>query len=209
MAAREQDLARPAYEHEAWDEIVEKELTEARALDTFTGELRPAPAGWEIDDDLKAEWALNKMAQEAGDIDRQVMICKTIISRYTDELARLQNKKERKLGHLRDKLARYFETVPHRATKTQQIYDLPSGRLVSKDPGPGYEVDDAKLVEYLKKNAFTDYIKVVEGPKWGDFKKVCKIHRGKDGLPVLVDQDGNVVSGVKVEDREPQFTVEF
>ena len=58
---------------------------------------------------------------------------------------------ERKTSFLKSCLAQYFETVPHKETKTQATYKLLSGQLVFKKPKQKLVKSDDDLIAYFKK----------------------------------------------------------
>ena len=100
-------------------------------------------------------------------------------------------------------LQQYFATVEHKSTKTQESYELPSGKLRLKYPKEKFKIDDSKLLEWLKDNAMIEYIDTKISPKWGEFKKTVAVVGNK-----VVTEEGQVVEGVTVEMTEPEFVVE-
>lgn len=100
-------------------------------------------------------------------------------------------------------LRAYFEYLPVKKTKTQMSYELPSGKLVLKAQQPEYERSDETLIPWLKENK-PEFIKIKESTDWMELKKVLQI--GPDGT-TMCTEDGEVVPGIKVEPREPKFTV--
>ena len=72
-----------------------------------------------------------------------------------------------------------------------------------KFPGPEFTKDDDALLEFLKANHLDDYVQVKETPLWGELKKVVKVVGN-----VVIAEDGQIVDGVKVQERGPIFEVE-
>jgi len=162
--------------------------------------------GFKIDSDKLAEWALKKIAEETAEAQRYINVCKTFVDEYNFKAQKAQERLETKTAYLKSQLQEYFSTVPHKATKTQETYKLPSGTLKMKFGSPKFEVDNDKLVQWLKDNKLTMFIKTEEKAQWGELKKQEKwqCSNGK-----LIDEFGCVVEGVTVEDRPDSFEVEI
>ena len=158
---------------------------------------------FKIDTDQKAEWALSKIREEQAEAQRLINVCNSQILYYQSELKKVQDKLENKTGNLKAMLFEYFQTVPHKATKTQETYSLPSGKLKLKYPKPEYKRDDATLLKWLKERDMTDYIKVSESPKWGELKKTVQVAGDKACI------DGEIIDGIQVVERPPVFDIEI
>lgn len=157
-----------------------------------------------INNDGAAEWAIKVIADATAEHQRLVNVCDTAISEYQYKKQRYAEKLERETGYLKAQLQTYFETVPHKATKTQETYELPSGKLKLKYATNEFIKDDEKLVQWLKDYNKTDYIQTVEKPKWGELKKACSV----SGTSVI-DPDGLIIEGVVVEKKPEKFEIEF
>jgi hypothetical protein len=158
---------------------------------------------FKIDTDQKAEWALNIIREEQAEAQRLINVCNSQILYYQSEIRKVQDKLENKTGNLKAMLFEYFQTVPRKATKTQETYTLPSGKLKLKYPKPEYKRDDATLLQWLKERDMTDYIKVSESPQWGELKKTVQVAGDK------VCIDGEIIDGIQVVERAPVFDVEI
>lgn len=146
-----------------------------------------------VDSDEKAEWALHKIEQIRKEADKW----KTF---YADQARKAQEKAEADESYFLALLESYFAFVPHKSTKTQESYALPSGKLVRKVQQPAYNRDDARLLPWAKENALC---KVVESPDWASIKKRCIIN----GENVVDSETGEVIPGVTVEHRGTIFSV--
>lgn len=101
-------------------------------------------------------------------------------------------------------IAEYFETVPHKTTKTKHSYRLLSGTLVKKIGGSTMKQDDDTLLAYLKASGNEDMIQNTEKPKWGEFRKRLEIVGGQ-----IVDKTtGELVEGVQIIEKPDTFTVD-
>lgn len=160
--------------------------------------------GFKIDNDNLAEWAITKIAEDTAEFQRLINVCESRILEYQNKIKKYQEQLENKTSGLKNLLMQYFETVPHKESKTQETYKLPSGTLKKKYGTPKYEVDDKALVKWLKESNMNNYIKVEEKPQWGELKKTITIKSGK-----IITTDGEVVEGVTAIDRPDSFEVEI
>lgn len=149
-----------------------------------------------IDTDAKAEWALQKIREARADRDR-------FVKWYTDKIKEIKEQCDFNTMNLERMLKEYFDSVPHRETKTQSVYDLPSGKLFVKNQNPEYKHDDKTVIDWLKKNGGNQFIEVEESLKWGDLKKAGAVVGGK-----MFDENGEEIPGIEVINKDPVFCVE-
>lgn len=97
----------------------------------------------------------------------------------------------------------YFDTVPHKTTKTQENYKLPSGKLVWKDQTDEYEREDDAIIQWCADNA-PECIETVQKVKWADLKKMLT----PMGEEMAYKDTGEVVPGVKRIARERKFVAQ-
>lgn len=152
--------------------------------------------GFVIDTDAKAEWALKKIAEARADRDRWV-------AWYTDKIAEIKAQTDFDTLNLEHMLEEYFATVPHKKTKTQESYKLPGGKLVLKTQNPEYNRDDARVIDWLKKNGQAQFVKVEEKLDWAALKGATAVFDGH-----IVTEDGEIIDGVEVINRDAKFVVE-
>lgn len=157
-----------------------------------------------IDNDTKADWAIRKIAEDKQEYER-------IKELAEEQIAQLQAKKEAaerrfgyRTGYLRSLLAQYFMQVPHRKTKTQETYQLLSGKLVLKlsKAKPVYSEDE--LVKYLKESGLKDYVKTEEKAKWGELKKLLDTSSDK----AVLKDTGEIIDCIRLEQTPEEFKVE-
>jgi len=158
--------------------------------------------GFIIDTDEKAEWALQKISQEKTDCERMKAVCERMIESYKIKIEDAQTRYENNTSYLKGMLQRYMDTVKTKDSKTQKTYALPSGKLKIKYQQPEYVRDDEVLIKWLKENKVS-YIKTKETPDWSNLKKLLSVSGEK-----VVDENGEIVEGVTVVEREPVFEVE-
>lgn len=162
---------------------------------------------FKIDNDFKADWALRKIKDEYDERDRLIKVAQDHIEELECYVAGLNDKYECKVGYLKSLLFTYFESVPHKETKTQESYKLMSGSLVKKKGSEKIAHDDEKLLAYLKADKAVGYIKVVEKADWAEFKKDLKIIDG-----VVVDTlTGTVIPPevCSVEEVPVSYNIKF
>ena len=155
-----------------------------------------------VDNDNKAEWAINKLKEEQQEADRLISICECQIEIYKDKIDLYKQELEYKNSGLKGMLQQYFDTVEHKKTKPQESYKLPSGTLKLKYKEKIVK-DDSKLLEWLDSNGQDEYILINKSAVWGEFKKTLQKVDGK-----FVTEDGEIVEGVTVEDAGAEFSID-
>jgi len=166
----------------------------------------PVRERFTVDNDMKAEWVLSKIRsirkekkKETDELLRQMRF-------YEDRMDMICKQADEEVAWFESMLTPYFdermESGFTKSTKTQTTYKLPTGKLVLKHQAPEYERKDAELLPWLKANR-PDLVKVVESPNWAELKKTVKINGDS-----VVTEDGEVIPGVKVIEREDEFKVE-
>lgn len=159
---------------------------------------------WDIKDALAADWALDKIREAKADHSRNEMIVNDKIKQLQSWLAKEKKRSDATISYFTWKLEEFFNTVPNKkATKTQEVCKLPSGTLKRRFQKPEYVRDDEKLLAWLKEHGQHKFIKVKESPDWAGLKGATKTHGN-----VVVDENGEVVDGVKIIERDPIFEVE-
>ena len=163
----------------------------------------PRPA-WRITDDGCADWACRKIAEEKAELDRIRELADAQIQKIEDKVAAAERRFQNGTRFLTGKLAEYFETVPHKTTKTKASYRLLPGTLTRKFGGTTMKQDDEKLVQFLKDSGQLEFIKTEEKPRWGDFKKRLEIIGGS----VVDKETGEIVEAVQIIEKPDTFTVD-
>ena len=160
---------------------------------------------WRIADDSAADWTVQKIAEERAELARIEALAAEQIARINEKVEAARRRCENGTAFLTSKLAQFFETVPHKETKTKHSYRLLSGTLAKKLGGPTMEKDDAKLLEHLRSSGNSQYIQQTEKPMWGEYKKRLEIQ----GDLVIDKETGEIVEGVTVKEKPDTFTVEI
>ena len=158
--------------------------------------IRAEMEGFVIDTDAKAEWALCKIKEAREERDKW-------ISWYKDKIDQITEQTDFDTMNLERMLMEYFAHVPHKKTKTQESYKLPGGKLVMKTQNPDYARDDKTVIAWLKANNGGQYVKTKEELDWAGLKDSTAVFEGH-----IVTEDGEVIPGIEVFNRDPKFVVE-
>ena len=153
--------------------------------------------GFHVTDDKAAQWCMQKIME--AETDRAMWK-----AHYEAQMEKVNKAADESIAYFTGKLEEYFATVPHKATKTQESYTLPGGKLVLKQQQPKFETDDDKLVSWLEANGRTGLVKIKKSADWATLKKSLNFV-GENAVTV----DGEIVPGVKVEQRPNVFKVEM
>ena len=165
----------------------------------------PPPAPFRIADDDVADWAIKKIAEKKAEYDRLKDLADREIERITMKVEQAKRRYEDDSAFLTGRLADYFQTVPHKKTKTTEKYQLLSGTLTMKLGGTDYKRDDAKLIAWLKENGHEDMIRVKEEPSWGDLKKQIEAV----GSSVVITATGEILEGIEATQAPDIFKVDI
>lgn len=151
-----------------------------------------------VDDDQKAEWCLQKIREANADMEKWLAF-------YDQRKEAVKADTANRIAFFEHHLREYFNSVPHKVTKTQENYPLPSGKLVFKQQEPEYERDDELIMKWMYETSDTPhkYIKTKESLDWSAFKKTLTVCG-----EVVADENGVVIPGIKAIEREPVFKVE-
>lgn len=162
------------------------------------------PDEFRIDSDVKAEWAVRKLRDMRAERDRLVDTMRAVMDEYARRIAEEEEKYDRRAVRMRNMLEDYFESVPHKVTKTMESYQLPSGRLVLKAMEPEFKRDDEALAEWLRAGEMDSFIETRTTVKWGDLKRCTTVL--PDGK-VVYNTTGEVIDGVTAVSRPAEFRV--
>lgn len=152
-----------------------------------------------VTDDSTAEWCLKKIKEAKADKEKWRQ-------HYAEQMKKVEEATAQAVGYFEGLLEAYFEQVPHKATKTQESYTLPGGKLIRKKQQPKFETDDEALVPWLEENFMGQLVKVKKSADWAALKKVCSVT--PDGEHVATDE-GEIIPGVTVTQRPDVFKVEM
>lgn len=161
--------------------------------------LNDAREEFTVTDDAAAEWCMKKIRK----IEADRAMWK---AHYEGQMEKVNKAADDDVAYFTAKLEEYFASVPHKATKTQESYTLPGGKLIRKKQQPKFETDDEALVPWLEENFMGQLVKVKKSADWAALKKVCSVT--PDGEHVATDE-GEIIPGVTVTQRPDVFKVEM
>ena len=152
-----------------------------------------------VTDDGAAEWCMKKIKE--AEANKEMWR-----KHYEAQMEKVNKAADESIAYFTAKLEEYFANVPHKATKTQESYSLPGGKLIRKKQQPKFETDDEALVPWLEENFMGQLVKVKKSADWAALKKICSVT--PDGAHVATD-DGEIIPGVTVTQRPDVFKVEM
>lgn len=148
---------------------------------------------YEITNDRQAEWSMGQIRAARAEVAKYERY-------YQEQLERIRAECRSTEEYHTAMLERYFATVPHRCTKTQESYRLPSGKLVRAKQQPAFIRDEEALLPYLRQNA-PQLILRTESVDWQGLKKRVAVQ----GETAVDAQTGEVIPGITVEQRPDKF----
>ena len=161
-----------------------------------------------VDNDMKAEWCLNKIRRIRAEQEREKEELKRQMRFYEDQMELVDREADQDAAYFESSLKAYFESRKEegftKTTKTgnQTSYKLPTGKLILKKQEPEYKHDDAILVPWLKQNA-PQFIKIEEKASWKELKETVTVVNGG-----VATSEGEMVPGVTATERPDKFMVE-
>lgn len=151
---------------------------------------------FEITDDRQAEYAVRKIVEAREDTARWK-------DYYAGAMAKIEKANEDTEAYFTALLERYFATVPHRKSRTQESYALPSAKLVYKQMPPEYRKSDpAALLQYAKAACPEE---VREEVYWAGIKR--RIAAVTEQGEAIDGETGEVIPGIAVLPQGPAFRV--
>ena len=151
---------------------------------------------FQVTDDQKADWCLQKIAEADAELDR-------LTDWYQRQIDLAKENHDSCVRYFTGLLRDYFSTVPAHETKTMSKYSLPSGELVMTKAKEDFKAaDKEKLLSWCITND-PELIKVESSPKWAEIKKRLTIVEGK----IVDNETGLFVDGVELEEKPEEFKV--
>lgn len=85
--------------------------------------------------------------------------------------------------------------------KPRKTLKLPYGSITLKKQQPKFHRDEDMLFKFAKDSG---YVRIKESTDWSKLKKECQVVGGQ-----LVTENGEIVPGVEVEEREDKFEIKL
>ena len=163
---------------------------------------REYPEAYAICTDAEADRALEKIQDARAERDRMVAACRERIAEFEARIEAAEAACERETGYYTGLLYEYFGNVPHKATKTQETYSLPSGKLIWRKPSATIRRDEDALLAWAKASA-PQLVETTEKARWGELKKALTEKDGRYNYT----ETGEVVPGLTPEEVPGRFEV--
>lgn len=157
---------------------------------------------YEIHSDAEADRAIEKIQDARAERDRLVEACNERIAEFEARIKAIEADCERETGYYTGLLFEYFGGVPHKRTKTQETYALPSGKLVLKRPAVAPRIDEERLLQWAQASA-PEFVQTVVKTRWGDLKKQIVLKNDR----YIFAETGEVVDGLTPEEQPERFEV--
>lgn len=165
------------------------------------------PRRFVIDSDEKAEWAVKKIREAEEEHDRLAALIEQERAALDEKKAKFDAALERDTAFLKAALSDYMRTVKCKATKTQESYQLLSGKLIRKRAGVDFSVDSEALAGWLRESGREDLLSVTVKPMWGEIKK--RLAADPESGAVVIAETGEVVEGVTAVEKPETFSIKF
>lgn len=149
-----------------------------------------------VDDDQKAEECIRAIRE--AEANREFWK-----NYYLDQMAKVNATCDNTIEAMKERLRAYFDTVPHNKTKTQENYQLPSGKLVLKQREPEYTRTDSDVIKWLKDNGGKKFVKIKESLDWSGLKKTLTVIG-----ETVADSEGHIIPCIKAVERPDEFTID-
>ena len=161
---------------------------------------------WVCDSDGKAKWVCEQIKKINDNLDY-------MLAWYAEQIKKAKETAEFECKKWESYLAAYFDTVPHKKAGKSESYSFPGGKLILKRQEPEYKRDEKTVIEWLKQNGGTEFVKTKEELAWKELKEsAAGIVDGKVVLREEVTEDGEIIQisvpGIDVVERPDKFVVE-
>ena len=151
---------------------------------------------WRCESDQDAEWCILQIKRANAEKERWK-------AHYKAALDSVNASCDATIANMEHFLLEYFKTVPHKITKTEENYALPSGKIMMKSQDISYEYDEDEVISWLKEHG-KRFIKTKESLDWDGLKRTLTVIGD-----TVADDDAQVIPCIKVEEREPVFKVQI
>ncbi|ALA12460.1 host-nuclease inhibitor Gam family protein [Paenibacillus larvae] len=175
------------------------QLHEIQEVEELTEESRQR---FEVKDVQSLSWVLRKMAAlQAKKLEVNELIDVEIerLQHFRNkELESLQNNEDFFRGLISEYAIRKRDEDPKFKEKT------PYGAISFRKKQPKWHYNDAALINHLKSNDLTEFVRVKEEPDKVAIKKQFKLNNG-----LIYDPDGQAVEGITVEQQPDELVIKL
>lgn len=190
------------------NEILEMELDNLWEIEEADEEeIKEIKERFKINDLESANWAFRKLKAIEEKKKEIEELAKKEIEPYKLEISRIEDWKNEELKSF-DRSIIFFNFLLEEYYREQRKIDpkfkvsTPYGKVTSRKQQPKWNYDDEKVVEWLLEND-KDLVRVKYEPSKTDIKKKYKAAGNN-----VVTEDGEIVEGITIEERDPVVKVE-
>ena len=155
-----------------------------------------AKEGWFCANDQDAEWCLLQIRRAEAEKKRWK-------EHYKEALESITASCDATIGRMEHFLHAYYLTVPHKKTKTEENYALPSGKIMVKTQNVTFEYDESELIEWLKSKK-KGFVKTKESLDWESLKDTLTVIG-----ETVADDDAEIIPCIKAVEHDPVFKVQL
>ncbi len=179
----------------AINQLEQQELLEAYGMNEQERER------FKVHDLSSAEWVLRKLKALAAKESE-------VKGLATEEKARITVWEQKELESIESSRSYFNHLLEEYMTEQRRIdpkfkISTPSGKVTMRKQQPKWNYDDSKVLEWLKANDKGQYIRIKEEINKADLKKEAQVAGN-----VAVDEDGEVIDGITVEEQPDTLKVE-
>lgn len=159
-------------------------------------------SNFKVTDDSSANWALRKIKQHQEQIKENNALAQAEIDKIEAWNQQENDKAQQSIDYFQGLLAKYAMDKREQDPKFKSL-KLPNGNIGFRKKPKKWNYQDDVLLETLKQNQLTDFIRVKEQPDKSQIKKAFEVVGDK----VINPETGEVLEGITVEDQEEDFSV--
>ena len=151
-------------------------------------------------------WAFKKLASITSELEDKANVAQYEKDQIDNWLKKVSEPLEHSKNFFEAKIKEYHQQVLLENPEQKSI-STPFGKIKSTRSAaqPSQENKD-ELLQYVTLND-PDLLKIERSVKWADLKKKLSIVETDDGL-IIIDDNGQIVPGLKVEEEKVSFKVE-
>ena len=151
-------------------------------------------------------WAFKKLASITSELEDKANVAKYEKDQIDNWLKKVSEPLEHSKNFFEAKIKEYHQQVLLENPKQKSI-STPFGKIKSiRSAAQPAQQDKEELMMYVGLND-PDLLKIERSVKWSELKKKLSIIETDEGL-IVIDDNGQIVPGVKVEEEKVSFKVE-
>jgi len=182
-------------------EIQEAESFMYQEIDEEATEAGLLPDRFRITNFEQANWALRKIRAFKKQMEENEQLAKAEIQRIQEWLQKENEKAQKSIQFFEYLIGEYLTEERKKDPKFR--LSTPYGKATFRKQQPKWIYDDEKLLAFLKQSGRHQFIRVKEEVNKADLKKAVKVAGN-----VVVDENGEVIEGIKVEEQPEKLVVE-